>query len=109
MGQYVYELHFWDSLYHKNGKYEKRLWVRTDQTKSGYLEFSTEVKGAIRVNQPDKYNPQRYQSWIRSGTSYGWSKINDTVKRTDPIVLREKLPLLEKWKPLRHFVQMGNG
>lgn len=85
VGQYVYELHFFDSLYHKNGNYEKRLWMRADNTYSGYIEFPTEVKGAIRSNQPDKYNASRYESWIGSGTHNSWSLINDTIRRTEPI------------------------
>ncbi len=85
VGQYIYELHFFDSLYHKNGNYEKRLWMRADNTFSGYIEFPTEVKGAIRSNQPDKYNATRYESWIGSGTHNSWSLINDTIRRTEPI------------------------
>jgi hypothetical protein len=107
VGQYVYELHFWDSIYHKSGKYEKRLWVRTDQTMSGYIEFPTEVKSAIRVNQPDKYNAQRYQSWIRSGTSYAWVKIIDTLKRTEPLGVLGDLTVTGKKETTTAFSSKG--
>jgi hypothetical protein len=107
VGQYVYELHFWDSLYHKSGKYEKRLWVRADQTMTGYIEFPTEVKGAIRVNQPDKYNATRYESWIRSGTSYTWSNINDTIKKTDLIGVMGELTVTGKREITTAFSTKG--
>lgn len=85
VGQYIYEFHFLDSLYYRKGNYEKGLWLRADNTYTGYIEFPTEVRGAIRTNQPDKNNTARYEGWIRSGTSYSWSVVNDTIKRTAPL------------------------
>ena len=107
VGQYVYELHFWDSVYYKSGKYEKRLWVRTDQTKSGYIEFPREVRGAIRSNHPDKNNTTRYESWIRSGTSYAWSKINDTIKTTEPIGVMGEITVTGKAEITRAYNSKG--
>jgi len=55
--------------------------VIVNRTNSGYVEFPTEIRGAIRSNQPDKNNVQRYESWIGSGTKNAWSKHDeiDTV------------------------------
>lgn len=107
VGQYVYELHFFDSLYYKNGKYEKRLWLRADNTHTGYIEFPTEAKGAIRSNQPDKNNPARYESWIGSGTRYSWSVVNDTLKRTDPIGVMGSISVIGKTERTQVYYSKG--
>jgi hypothetical protein len=81
VGQYVYELHFDGKSSLKTPKAEVPLYrVKTDRTHTGYVEFPTEIRGAIRVNQPDKNNKERYESWIRSGRSKSWSKVMDSIK-----------------------------
>ena len=47
---------------------------------TGFVEFTREVRGAIRVNQPDKYNADRWESWLSIGTKKSWNYINDTLK-----------------------------
>jgi hypothetical protein len=81
VGQYVYELHFDGKSNLKSTKGEVPYYrVKSDRIHTGYVEFPTEVRGAIRSNQPDKYNKVRYESWIRSGRSKSWSKVVDTIK-----------------------------
>jgi hypothetical protein len=81
VGQYVYELHFEGKSSLKTPKAEIPLYrVKTDRTHTGYVEFPTEIRGAIRSNQPDKNNKERYESWIRKGTSKSWSKVMDSLK-----------------------------
>lgn len=81
VGQFVYELNFNDSTSGGKGKDRMYYHVIVNRTNSGYVELTSEVRGAIRSNQPDKNNVQRYESWISSGTKYGWSKHDeiDTV------------------------------
>jgi hypothetical protein len=84
VGQYVYELHFDGKTSLKTPKAEVPLYrVKTDRIHTGYVEFPTEIRGAIRSNQPDKNNKERYESWIRKGTSKSWSKVVDTVKSVE--------------------------
>ena len=81
VGQFVYTLHFNDSTGTGKGKNKVYYHVIVNRTNSGYVEFPTEIRGAIRSNQPDKNNVQRYESWIGSGTKNAWSKHDeiDTV------------------------------
>jgi hypothetical protein len=84
VGQYVYELHFNGKSSLKTPKAEIPLYrVKTDRTHTGYVEFPTEIRGAIRSNQPDKNNKERYESWIRRGSSKSWSKVMDSLKSVD--------------------------
>lgn len=81
VGQYVYEMHFDGKSSLKSAKGEVPYYrIKSDRIHTGYVEFPTEVKGAIRSNQPDKNNTERYESWIRSGSSKSWSKITDSIK-----------------------------
>jgi hypothetical protein len=52
---------------------------------TGFVEFTREVRGAIRVNQPDKYNKDRWESWLSNGTKKSWNYINDTLKAVSVI------------------------
>lgn len=81
VGQFVYTLRFNDSTGTGKGKNKVYYHVIVNRTNSGYVEFPTEIRGAIRSNQPDKNNVQRYESWIGSGTKNAWSKHDeiDTV------------------------------
>jgi hypothetical protein len=47
---------------------------------TGFVELTREYRGAIRVNQPDKYNADRWESWTRTGSKQSWNYINDTLK-----------------------------
>lgn len=78
VGQFVYTLRFNDST--GTGKGKSRVYYRViiNRTHSGFVEFPSEVRGAIRSNQPDKNNVQRYESWIGSGTKNAWSKHDET-------------------------------
>jgi len=81
VGQFVYQFSFNDSTGTGKGKTRVYYHVIVNRTNSGYVEFPTEIRGAIRSNQPDKNNVQRYESWIGSGTKNAWSKHDeiDTV------------------------------
>lgn len=84
VGQYVYELKFNDSTGVGKGINRKYCHVIINRINSGYIEFPTEVRGAIRVNQPDKYNKERYESWVRSGSSNCWNKHDETDTFIEP-------------------------
>jgi len=81
VGQFVYQLIFNDSTGGGKGKDRVYYHVIINRTNSGYVELASEVRGAIRSNQPDKNNVQRYESWINSGTKNSWNKHDeiDTV------------------------------
>lgn len=84
VGQFVYELKFDDSTSIGKGKNRNYCRVIINRINSGYVEFPTEVRGAIRSNQPDKYNKERYESWIRSGSSNCWNKHDETDTIIEP-------------------------
>ncbi|MBN8687248.1 MAG: hypothetical protein J0M10_09525 [Chitinophagales bacterium] len=81
VGQFVYSLNFNDSTGTGKGKNRVYYHVIVNRLNSGFVELSNEVRGAIRKNQPDKNNVQRYECWINSGTKNTWSKHDeiDTV------------------------------
>lgn len=78
VGQFVYQLKFNDSTGTGKGKDKVYYHIKVTRTNSGYVEFPSEVRGAIRSNQPDKNNVQRYESWIGSGTKNTWTKHDET-------------------------------
>jgi hypothetical protein len=78
VGQFVYQLNFNDSTGTGKGKNRVYYHLIINRTNSGYVELPTEIRGAIRSNQPDKNNAQRYESWIGSGTKNCWSKHDQT-------------------------------
>ncbi|MBL7723451.1 MAG: hypothetical protein JNK27_04845 [Chitinophagaceae bacterium] len=80
VGQFVYEVHFDGESSGMFGKFKQYYKVKADCVHSGFIEFPLEVRGAIRVNQPDKNNSTRWESWIRSGTSFTFSNVDVTVK-----------------------------
>lgn len=67
-GQFVYEVHFDGKSSGKVASYEQYYSVKADCIYSGFIELPTEVRAPIRVNQPEKNNDTRWESWIRSGT-----------------------------------------
>jgi hypothetical protein len=73
VGQFVYQLNFEGSTGFGTGNTRVFYYVKINRTNTGYVELPTEVKGAIRKNQPDKNNAQRYESWIRKGSSKCWN------------------------------------
>lgn len=85
VGQYVYELHFNDSTSYGTGKKLIKYRIKGDNIHTGFIEFPMEVRGSIRTNQPDKNNTTRWESWIQSGTSKSWSKVNDTITAIAPV------------------------
>lgn len=80
VGQFVYEIHFDGESSGMFGKFKQYYKVKADCVHSGFIEFPTEVRGAIRVNQPDKNNTTRWESWIRSGTSFTFSNVDVAIK-----------------------------
>ena len=85
VGQFVYQLNFNDSTGGGKGKNRVYYHLIINRTNSGFVEFPTEVRGAIRSNQPDKNNVQRYESWLSSGTKNSWSKHDETDTVIVPI------------------------
>lgn len=84
VGQFVYQLKFDDSTSVGKGKNRKYCHVIINRVNSGYVELTNEVRGAIRSNQPDKNNPERYESWINSGTKSTWSRHDETDTIIEP-------------------------
>jgi hypothetical protein len=76
VGQYVYTVKL-------NGRGTQpkpyAYYVNYDRIHTGYVELTSEVKGAIRANAPDRYNEQRWESWIPQGSKKSWSYINDSL------------------------------
>jgi hypothetical protein len=64
-----------------SGNQPKPYWYQISQnrTHGGYIELTSEIKGAIRVNQPDKNNAERWESWIPTGTKRSWNLVNDSL------------------------------
>ena len=92
VGQYVYQINFDDTSTAKNDPYKTYYSVKANGTYSGFIEFPTEVRGAIRVNQPDKNNTIRWESWIRSGTSYSYSNVDVKVKSLERLGDADRIP-----------------
>lgn len=84
VGQYIYQINFDGKSAGKSAGKEIYYSVKANCTYAGFIEFPTEVRGAIRVNQPDKNNANRWESWIRSGTSTSFSKVDVLVKSLVP-------------------------
>jgi hypothetical protein len=78
VGQFVYQFTFDDSTSGGKGRDRAYYHIIVNRINSGFVELSSEIRGAIRSNQPDKNNEQRYESWISSGTKYAWSKHDET-------------------------------
>jgi hypothetical protein len=60
-------------------------YVKYDRIHTGYVELTSEIKGAIRANAPDKYNAQRWESWIPQGSKKSWNYINDSLHQVTVI------------------------
>ena len=76
VGQYVYELNFRG----KGNKPAPFMYnVSYNRLHTGFVELSNEVRGAIRVNQPDKNNTIRWESWIAAGRKPSWNYVKDTI------------------------------
>lgn len=101
VGQFVYEIHFDGESSGMFGKFKQYYKVKADCIHTGFIELPTEIRGAIRVNQPDKNNATRWESWIRSGTSFTFSNVDLTVKsdeRTAAMVTDAITGYIEKTK-----------
>lgn len=55
------------------------FYAHFNRVHTGFLELTREIRSAILVNQPDKYNEQRWESWIRTGSKQSWNYVNDTL------------------------------
>lgn len=76
VGQYVYEINFRG----KGNKPAPFMYnVSFNRLHTGFVELSNEIRGAIRVNQPDKNNTIRWESWIAAGKKPSWNYVNDTI------------------------------
>jgi hypothetical protein len=81
VGQYVYEMHFNGKTSLKTAKGEvPYYWIKSDRIHTGFIELPKESRVAIRANQPDAYNKERYESWVRTNSGKTWSKVTDSMK-----------------------------
>jgi hypothetical protein len=82
VGQYVYRVRF-------RGKGNQpapfRYEVSFNHVHTGFAELSREIRGPLKVNQPDRYNQERWESWIATAKGRGWSYLADTVKEVTVI------------------------
>jgi len=85
VGQYVYEIKMDGKSAGLTGVNETWYSVKANNQHSGFIEFPMEVRGAIRVNQPDKNNGTRWESWIRSGSSKSWSNVDVLIQTLQPM------------------------
>ena len=84
VGQFVYEVHFDGKSAGKSSGHDMWYSVKADCVYSGFVELSSEVRGAIRVNQPDKNNATRWESWIPMGSKKSWSNVDVTIRSLEP-------------------------
>lgn len=68
VGQYVYEIKFEGRQSLKPWKFDHLYDIKINRVHTGFVELTSEVRGAIRTNQPDKNNGARWESWIPIGT-----------------------------------------
>lgn len=108
VGQYVYQINFDGKSSGKSGAQEVYFSVAADCTYSGFIEFPTLVKGAIRRNQPDKYNETRWESWIRSGTSTSFSKVEVKAKSQVPYAATPTSGITGSLQKTTTFSSAGN-
>ena len=54
-------------------------YAKFNRIHTGYVVLDRQVKGAIRVNQPDKNNEQRWESWISNGKKKSWNFVQDSL------------------------------
>jgi hypothetical protein len=82
VGQYVYTVKL-------NGRGTQpkpySYYVNFDRIHTGYVELVTQRKLAIRANSPDRYNEQRWESWIAKGSKKSWNYVNDSVHQVTVI------------------------
>jgi hypothetical protein len=60
-------------------------YVNYHRIHTGYIELSSEIKGAMRTNTPDRYNEKRWESWIPQGSKKSWNYINDSLHQVTVI------------------------
>jgi hypothetical protein len=82
VGQYVYRVQFRGQ---GNRPAPYRYEFAFNHVHTGFAELTREMRGAIRVNQPDKYNTTRWESWIGEGRKKCWSYLADTVREVTVI------------------------
>lgn len=83
VGQYVYEIKFEGKQSLKPTKFENLYDIKINRVHTGFVELTSEVRGAIRTNQPDKNNGARWESWIPIGTKKtSWSMVDELIRTT---------------------------
>lgn len=81
VGQYVYEIKFEGKQNLKPTKFDYLYDIKINRVHTGFVELTSEVRGAIRTNQPDKNNGARWESWIPIGTKKtSWSMQDEFIK-----------------------------
>lgn len=108
VGQFVYQLHFNDSTGGGKGKDRAYYHLIIDRINSGYVELSSEVRGAIRSNQPDKNNVERYESWISSGTKNSWSKHDEIDTVIVPVGVNGSLAIVGRSEKYSRYTSGDN-
>jgi len=82
VGQYVFRVQFRGK---GNRPAPHRYDVSFNHIHTSYAELSREIRYPIRVNQPDKNNNSRWESWIAEGKKKSWNYIADTIKEVTVI------------------------
>ncbi|MBS1793417.1 MAG: hypothetical protein JSS81_06160 [Acidobacteria bacterium] len=81
VGQYLYAIKFDGRQSLRPTKFDYLYDVKIERVHTGFVELTSEVRGAIRTNQPDKNNGARWESWIPIGTKItSWSMQDEFVK-----------------------------
>ncbi len=82
VGQYVYRLNYKGK---GNMPAPFRYDVSYNRVHTGFVELSREINAAIRVNQADKNNATRWESWIAEGKKPSWNNVHDSIQQVTVI------------------------
>lgn len=83
VGQYVYQIEFDGKQTLKPTKFEHSYELKIRRIHSGFVELTSEIRGAIRTNQSDRNNGTRWESWIPIGKKEtSWSLVDEFIRTT---------------------------
>lgn len=101
VGQYVYEIKFEGRQALKPSKFDYLYDIKIDRVHTGFVELTSEVRAAIRTNQPDKNNAARWESWIPIGTKKtSWSMQDEFIKTAQAAFPRLSAAATDKFSTL---------
>jgi hypothetical protein len=100
VGQYVYQVKFEGKSSLKPTRFEHSYNFRIDRVHTGFVELTSEVRAAIRTNQPDRNNAERWESWIPIGTKKSWSLVDEFIRTATSAYPSLSLAATDKYSTL---------